>query len=128
MDDRLEPEVETSAYRIVQEALTNVAKHARATKCRVYLQRLPKTVLITIEDDGIGFDADAQHASGRGLGLIGIRERVSELRGTIRLESAPGSGTRLTVELPASLKIAAEHARATDALDAVSTAGGTRDR
>jgi signal transduction histidine kinase len=128
MDDRLEPEVETSAYRIVQEALTNVAKHARAKQCRVYLQRLPKTVLITIEDDGIGFDADAQHAGGRGLGLIGIRERLSELRGTIRLESTPASGTRLTVELPTSLRIAAENALVGDAFDAVSTGRGTRDR
>ena len=72
MDERLAPEIEASAYRIVQEALTNVAKHARATTCRVYLQRLPNTVLITIEDDGAGFDPadDAERAGARaGLGL-----------------------------------------------------------
>src|SRR2546421_11628186 len=103
MDQPLTPEIEASAYRIVQEALTNIAKHARATKCRVYLQRLANTVLITIEDNGAGFDlADVERAGGRaGLGLIGIRERASQLRGTVRLESAPGKGTRLTVELPA---------------------------
>ena len=56
MDDRLLPEIETAVYRIVQEALTNVARHAHARSCRVYLQRLPATVLITIEDDGVGFD------------------------------------------------------------------------
>ena len=56
MDERLSPETEAAAYRIVQEALTNVAKHAQATSCRVYLQRLPHTLLVTIEDDGIGFD------------------------------------------------------------------------
>lgn len=103
MEERLAPETETSAYRIVQEALTNVANHAHATSCRVYLQRLTNTVLITIEDDGVGFDGAPAEQSGRrrGLGLVGIRERVSELRGTLRIESAPGKGTRLTVELPA---------------------------
>jgi signal transduction histidine kinase len=105
-DERLAPEVETSAYRIVQEALTNVAKHASATACRVYLQRLPTTVLITIEDDGVGCDAALVQRPGerRGLGLIGIRERVSELGGAMRLESAPGKGTRVTVELPARVR------------------------
>lgn len=102
MEERLAPETETSAYRIVQEAVTNVANHAHATKCRVYLQRLPDTVLITIEDDGAGFDiATKRTGDRRGLGLIGIRERVSELRGTLQIETSPGKGTRLTVALPA---------------------------
>jgi signal transduction histidine kinase len=103
MDERLMPQTEATAFRIVQEALTNVAKHAHAASCRVYLQRLPNTVLITIEDDGVGFDATEASESGprRGLGLLGIRERVAQLRGTLRLESSPAKGTRLTVELPA---------------------------
>ncbi len=103
MDERLQPETEAAAYRIVQEALTNVARHARATTCRVYLQRLANTVLVTVEDDGTGFDlVEAEQAGARrGLGLIGIRERVATLRGTVRIESAPGKGTRVTVELPA---------------------------
>jgi signal transduction histidine kinase len=103
MDDRLSPDVEATAYRVIQEALTNVIKHARAETCRVYLQRLVNTVLVTIEDDGVGFDAAAvQQAGARaGLGLVGIRERVAQARGTLRLESAPGKGTRLTIELPA---------------------------
>lgn len=106
MDARLQPETEVTAYRIIQEALTNVARHSGASTCRVYLQRLATTVLVTIEDNGRGFDtaavakADVRH----GLGLLGIRERASLLRGTLRLESAPGSGTRLTVELPASAR------------------------
>jgi signal transduction histidine kinase len=119
MDERLVPEAEAAVYRIVQEALTNVAKHAQATSCRVYLQRLPNTLLITIEDDGTGFDLEGVERAGarRGLGLIGIRERVSELRGTVRLESAPGRGTRVTVELPA-------HARAQPAdVDEVEPSG-----
>ena len=123
MPERLTPETEAAAYRIVQEALTNVAKHAHATVCRVYVQRLPNTVLITIEDDGAGFDpTQAAQAADRGLGLIGIRERASHLQGTLRLESAPGKGTRLTVELPARSRPAVEDAARRD----VSAAGGTR--
>ena len=121
MDERLMPETEAGAYRIVQEALTNVAKHARATACRVYLQRLPNTVLITIEDDGAGFDpAEMQGRSGtRGLGLVGIRERVAQLRGTLRLETAPGKGTRLTVELPARTRESAEAGKALEPLSSM---------
>jgi signal transduction histidine kinase len=109
MDDRLQPDTEVTAYRIIQEALNNVAKHAQATFCHVYLQRLANTVLITIEDDGIGFDAvDAERPDiRRGLGLLGIRERASLVQGTLRLETAPGSGTRLTVELPAATRAVA---------------------
>jgi signal transduction histidine kinase len=114
MDERFTSEIEAAAYRIVQEALTNVAKHASATSCRVYLQRLPNTILMTIEDDGAGFDASTVERVGerRGLGLIGIRERVAQLRGTMRLESGPGRGTRLTVELPARVRIGAEDVHA----------------
>jgi signal transduction histidine kinase len=107
MDERLTAETEAAAYRIIQEALTNVVRHARASACRVYLQRLVNTVLVTIEDDGVGFVAPSG-ADGRsvqsGLGLIGIRERVSQLQGTLRLESTSGKGTRLTIELPARLR------------------------
>jgi signal transduction histidine kinase len=103
MDERLAPEIEAAIYRIVQEALTNVAKHAKATLVFVYLRRHDdrSTVTVSIEDNGLGFEtAHARH----GLGLIGIRERVSHLRGTVTFDSAPGKGTRLTVELPARLR------------------------
>jgi signal transduction histidine kinase len=105
MGERLQPQTEAAAFRIVQEALTNVAKHARARCCRVYLQRLTSTLLVTVEDDGIGFDPAPADRADRspGLGLIGIRERASRLGGTLRLETAPGAGTRLTVELPARI-------------------------
>jgi signal transduction histidine kinase len=110
MDGRLAPETEGAVYRIIQEALTNVAKHAKATSCRVYLQRLTNTLLVTIEDDGVGFvTADTRTADGtRGLGLVGIRERVAQLCGTVRLESCAGKGTRLTVEVPAGTRIVPE--------------------
>jgi len=100
---RLTAETEAAVYRIVQEALTNVAKHAQATTVRVFLQRLTNTLLVTIEDDGIGFRPEEVSEPGttRGIGLVGIRERVMQLRGDLRLESAPGKGTRLTVEVPA---------------------------
>jgi signal transduction histidine kinase len=104
MDGRLTSEIEATAYRIVQEALTNVAKHAQASSCRVFLQRLTHTLLVTVEDNGVGFRPEEASIPGasRGIGLVGIRERVTQLRGDLRLESAPGKGTRLTVELPAS--------------------------
>lgn len=107
MEPRLAPEVETALYRIVQEALTNVAKHARARNCRVYLQGLTSSVLVTIEDDGSGFDPALLGAAGRprGLGLISIRERAAQLGGTFQIETAPGQGTRLTVEMPARPRI-----------------------
>ena len=103
IDGRLAPETEAAIYRIIQEALTNVAKHAKATSCRVYLQGLTNTLLVTIEDDGVGFaPGDTRRGDGTGgLGLVGIRERVAQLRGTFRLESSAGKGTRVTVEVPA---------------------------
>ena len=103
MTGRLSPEVETAAYRIIQEALNNVAKHAGAQTCCVRLRQDASRLLLTIEDDGRGFDPDALARGGprRGLGLIGIRERVARLRGVFSLESSPETGTRLQVELPA---------------------------
>ena len=106
VEERLPAETEAGIYRIVQEALTNVAKHAQATTCRVFLQRLTQTVLVTIEDDGVGFRLEdvSQPGASRGIGLVGIRERVAQLRGELRLESGPGKGTRLTIEVPAPFK------------------------
>jgi signal transduction histidine kinase len=103
MTQRLAPELEVALYRIVQEALTNVSKHAHASICRVYLQGLASTVVVTVEDDGSGFDPASIDGPGHapGLGLIGIRERVQQLGGSFRLETAPGQGTRLTIEMPA---------------------------
>ena len=108
MDERLTADTEAAIYRILQEALTNVAKHAQATRCRIYLQRLPHTLLVTIEDNGVGFEpaAPGTPRGGRGLGLIGIRERVAQIRGELRIEATPGKGTRLTVEVPAAARLA----------------------
>jgi len=101
LPERLPREVELAAYRIVQEAITNVGKHANATQCHVHLTHLTDRLLIEIEDDGVGFGGDAEaSAIGRGLGLISVRERVSRLGGTFNILSAPGQGTRLIVSLP----------------------------
>jgi signal transduction histidine kinase len=100
--ERLPIDVEVCLYRVIQEALTNVSRHAQATVCRVFLQRLVSSVIVTVEDDGVGVPAVAAPNQGRrnGLGLVGIRERVSDLGGTCRIEGMSGKGTRLTIELP----------------------------
>jgi two-component system sensor histidine kinase UhpB len=97
--------VETAAYRIVQEALTNTAKHAAAKKARVVVTRRPSALHVLIEDDGRGFDAGAiRRASAEGtcLGLSGMRERAALLGGSIALDAQPGRGTRVSVLLPLS--------------------------
>jgi signal transduction histidine kinase len=97
-DDRLPSEVETTIYRIVQEALTNVVKHAEATKVSILLVRRENTVTAVIEDDGRGFKADEVRADS--LGLEGMRERVELHDGRLTIETAPGSGTTARVEVP----------------------------
>jgi signal transduction histidine kinase len=99
---RVEPEIETVLYRVVQEALTNVAKHAHATHVWVYLRVDEDRVDMQVNDDGIGFDASRVNGlvgSGH-FGLAGMRERVEIAGGTHRLLSAPGNGTAIRVRLP----------------------------
>ena len=99
--DRLPHEVELAAYRIVQEGVNNVGKHARAAECNVRLTGLTDRLLIEIEDDGIGFVEDTDRPIvARGLGLISIRERANRLGGTFNILSTPGKGTRLVVTFP----------------------------
>jgi signal transduction histidine kinase len=97
-EERLSADVETALYRIVQEALTNVVKHAGAEHVSVLLTRRPGAVAVMIEDDGRGFDTSESTAYG--LGLLGMRERVQLLDGTFELDAEPGAGTSLVVELP----------------------------
>jgi len=102
LNDRLPIDVEVCVYRAVQEALTNVSRHARARACRVFVQRVASSVIVTVEDDGVGWQAPGpgDTAMRDGLGLVGIRERVADLGGTFRIEGKSGKGTRLTIELP----------------------------
>lgn len=94
---RLDAEVERALYRGVQEMLTNVSKHARAKSVCVLLDRGIRHVRLTVDDDGCGFSASPQ---GSGLGLAGLRERAQHLGGTLHIESEPGRGSTLALELP----------------------------
>lgn len=99
---RLPLAIETALYRTVQEALTNVTKHAQAKCVSVQIMREDRRLRCTIRDDGIGFDVSAVLArkGERGLGLIGIRERLDALGGRLRITSAPGQGTELAITIP----------------------------
>jgi two-component system, NarL family, sensor histidine kinase DevS len=97
-DERLPREVETAFYRIIQEALTNIVKHARASRVSILLTYRDGSVAAIVEDDGSGFDPSA--TSDDGLGLVGMRERVGLIGGRLRIESAPGSGTTVRAEVP----------------------------
>jgi signal transduction histidine kinase len=97
-EERLASEVETALYRIVQEALTNVVKHAGAQRVSILLTRKPGGVAAVIEDDGRGFDPETTREDG--LGLLGMRERVGLVGGRLRIEAAPGAGTTLVAEVP----------------------------
>jgi signal transduction histidine kinase len=96
-EGRLPSETETVLYRAVQEALTNVVKHARAQHVSIVLQSRPGKVTAVIEDDGRGFSADEESADG--LGIVGMRERVALVGGRLEIESSP-AGTTIVVEVP----------------------------
>jgi len=96
---RFAPEVETAAYRLVQEALTNVARHAQAAEATVRISTHRQTLLIEIEDNGRGFDVESVMMAGETTGFAGMRERVVLLEGQFTVESQPGAGTRLIAEL-----------------------------
>ena len=97
-DERLPGEVETALYRIAQEALTNVVKHAEATHVSVLLVRRDGAVAVVVEDDGRGFDPEQTDEGG--LGLLGMRERIETLGGRLAVESGEGAGTTLVAEVP----------------------------
>jgi signal transduction histidine kinase len=96
VSDTLPEEYKTCVYRVVQEALNNCSKHARAKSVRIIVRQELERLLLTIEDDGKGFDVHRV----RGLGLIGMSERVTHLSGTFEVESREGRGTLLRIELP----------------------------
>ncbi len=100
--ERLPDAIETALYRIMQESLTNVAKHARASHVSVVLSKTTASVRLVIEDDGRGFTTEAGEQTEHGLGLVGMRERVRLVQGRLDIESRPGAGTSLVVEVPLS--------------------------
>jgi len=97
---RFEPTIETAAYRIVQEALTNVARHAGVPEVALEIRAEPETLFLTIADQGRGFNAAEVLTSGTSSGLTGMRERATLLGGTLRVESRPGAGTLVRAALP----------------------------
>jgi signal transduction histidine kinase len=96
------PELEATLFRVAQEALTNVGKHARASKVGLTLPYLDDQVLLDVRDDGAGFDPEALDGNGTGgFGLRGMRQRLRRVAGNLEIESAPGEGTAINASVPA---------------------------
>ena len=98
-DGMLSPEAELALYRIVQEALSNVARHSQARSARVDLEIMRNAVQVVVSDTGRGFSVEEEMARG-GLGLFGMQERGAYLGGTVEIDSRPGQGTRVRVMIP----------------------------
>jgi signal transduction histidine kinase len=121
LDDRLAPDVETTLYRIAQEALTNVARHSHASRVDVILERRPDHVALIVEDDGVGFDpgdidvprdqtTGSPAVRGRGgFGLRGMRERAALVDASLEIESAPGEGTTILVRMTSRTQTTTDH-------------------
>jgi signal transduction histidine kinase len=108
---RLPGPMEIALYRIVQEALTNAAKHAKASRVSIRIGRKNRLFCCSIEDDGVGFDVGAVQSDRkrRGLGLIAMQERLNGIGGTLSIDSARGRGTRLLIQLPTEASNANSH-------------------
>jgi signal transduction histidine kinase len=118
-DARLPSDLETTCFRVAQEALTNIVRYARARSVSVELERGAAELRLAVRDDGVGFDvaaARARAARGQSSGLLGMQERVDLLGGQMRIESAPGQGAAIFVWLPLSLPAAEEPAPARSSL------------
>jgi signal transduction histidine kinase len=101
--EKLNAEIETHLYRITQEALNNITKHAKANHVTVLFEKRPEEVVLIIEDDGCGFNPADGNGSGdatRGLGLTGMRERATLVGGNVEIETAVGRGTTVFVRIP----------------------------
>jgi len=115
LDDRLPADIETTLYRIAQEALTNVAKHAGASRVDVLLERRPDAVVLAVEDNGAGFDTEAvpapvDPAVPRSFGLLGMQERAALIGATLTVESTVGEGTTVLLRLTADTLSASVYA------------------
>lgn len=94
---RLPPEIEITTFRIYQEIITNILRHSQAEKVWIELYSARDKVVLAVEDDGVGFDVGAR---GGGVGIVGMHERAAIVRGSIRIDSEPGTGTQVIVEFP----------------------------
>lgn len=98
-DININPAISISLFRILQESLTNIARHSKAKQVRINLEKTGNNILLMIQDDGIGFNKTSKK-NGRAFGLLGINERVAMLNGQSSIETAPGKGTNIKVVLP----------------------------
>jgi signal transduction histidine kinase len=99
LDDRLPSEIETTLYRIAQEALTNVARHSEAKNVDVILERHGDSVVLIVEDDGVGFDPSETAAGDHGFGLLGMQERATLVGAALQIESSAGGGTTVLLRM-----------------------------
>jgi PAS domain S-box-containing protein len=105
---RLPPKLETTLFRVIQEAVSNIAKHAHAKNADVVLHFKKEAIIVHVEDDGEGFDVEEAISSKdrpRGLGLLGMRERVELMKGTLSIRSRHGSGTEVDIEIPMNYEV-----------------------
>ncbi|HYF75621.1 MAG TPA: ATP-binding protein, partial [Symbiobacteriaceae bacterium] len=103
LDQRLPDELETALFRIIQEAVTNTVKHAKAKRVSITLQREPGAIHAVVQDDGHGFHpvhVVSKSDKDRGLGLFGMQERAALVGGTVHIDSGPGRGTTVSVSVP----------------------------
>jgi signal transduction histidine kinase len=115
---RLSPTIEIVLYRVAQETLTNILKHAQATHVSLMLQRRAEALLMIVEDNGVGFDiTTVRHNahSGRQLGLIGMQERLVQLGGTFTIESELGRGTTIIMRIPLANAVTGDSGERTSA-------------
>ena len=100
--ERLPPHIEATIYRIVQEALTNILKHARATHVSLIVERRAGQALVIVEDNGAGFDHESlsNQPNGKSIRLLGMKERAALIDGELKIEASPGKGTTVFVRIP----------------------------
>ena len=101
MESRLETATEISLYRVIQELMNNILKHAKATEVTIQLNKVDTNLNIVVEDNGIGFDV-AEALKKGGMGLRSIETRVKQLNGTISIDSGKGRGTTSIIDIPIS--------------------------
>jgi signal transduction histidine kinase len=99
-DGRLNRQIELNLYRITQEAMNNLIKHSKASEVDIQLVLHKQEIIYTFEDNGVGFDKTSSEITGRGMGLKSIYNRVVTMSGTFDLDSSPGRGTSITIEIP----------------------------
>ena len=99
IDGMLSTEQELNLFRIIQECLSNVVKHAKAESAKLELQREQNKIVMTLQDNGIGFDFFSKFKNLKSLGLKTIKERVNYINGILRVESSPGNGSKFKIEI-----------------------------